>query len=331
MFLLLSLVSLLGCWEKRIDPNYEFEYDTIVTEIPVNLEKINTVYDDYNSALPYPGTGLGLYFSSNRNSAGENFDIVYKSLGITYHERDDVLNINYTNNEYPKYTATLLPIINSDFDELGPLFYFGEDIYEYFLYSNNENGNFDINYVYSKKSDFGTYNAQEIISEPFPLTSINTEYDDLYPCLTSDKSELIFCSNRDNEVFNIYDAAFSEDEMLTKEIDSTQITEAIFNDVLSSQSNDKCPSIVDDILIFTSDREGGYGGFDLYYSKYKNGEWTHPENLGEDVNTMYDEYRPIIVPFVDHIGIMIIFSSNRPEGKGGFDLYAVRTFEMGNN
>jgi hypothetical protein len=75
-------------------------------------------------------------------------------------------------------------------------------------------------------------------------------------------------------------------------------------------------------MVFTSDRSEGYGGFDLYYSKFQGNEWTTPVNLGEKINTSSNEYRPILInEEIDPEKIMMIFSSDRPGGKGGYDLY----------
>jgi len=68
-FLIIILI-LFGCFP--IDPDYKFEYETIITDTPTNLEKLNTTNDDYNSDLPYPATRSEIYFSSNRNSGGDN-------------------------------------------------------------------------------------------------------------------------------------------------------------------------------------------------------------------------------------------------------------------
>lgn len=70
-------------------------------------------------------------------------------------------------------------------------------------------------------------------------------------------------------------------------------------------------------LLFASDREGGYGGMDLYVS-YWNEEascWSDPENLGSTVNTEGDEIFPSMS------GDELYFSSNGLEGYGGYDIY----------
>ena len=45
-------------------------------------------------------------------------------------------------------------------------------------------------------------------------------------------------------------------------------------------------------MVFTSNRQGGFGGFDLWYSIFDGTEWSEPKNFGERINTEYDEYRP---------------------------------------
>lgn len=72
-----------------------------------------------------------------------------------------------------------------------------------------------------------------------------------------------------------------------------------------------------EILLFSSDRPGGFGGYDLYYSELKNGMWSEPINLGEQINTQYDERSP----FLSTDGRTLYFSSNNMSGIGGFDIF----------
>ena len=68
-------------------------------------------------------------------------------------------------------------------------------------------------------------------------------------------------------------------------------------------------------MVFTSNRPGGFGGYDLYYSVFKNGKWSSPVNFGPRINTASDEYRPLIGYHPDFTNIYMIFSSDRPEEK----------------
>ena len=58
-------------------------------------------------------------------------------------------------------------------------------------------------------------------------------------------------------------------------------------------------------LYFASDRDGGYGGFDLYVSNYENGSWTEPRNLGPNINTPQNDIYPYI-----HSSGRLYFSSD---------------------
>jgi outer membrane protein OmpA-like peptidoglycan-associated protein len=72
------------------------------------------------------------------------------------------------------------------------------------------------------------------------------------------------------------------------------------------------------ILFFVSDRDGGYGGRDIWMiKKMSNGSWSSPENLGEPINTEYDEESPYIHPD----GKTLYFSSIGHKTIGGFDIF----------
>ena len=73
-------------------------------------------------------------------------------------------------------------------------------------------------------------------------------------------------------------------------------------------------------LIFSSNRKGGFGKRDLYYSKRVNGEWTKATNLGDKINTFADE----ISPFLTLSNNEMYFSSNGRVGMGGFDIYKIK-------
>ncbi len=71
-------------------------------------------------------------------------------------------------------------------------------------------------------------------------------------------------------------------------------------------------------LYFTSNRPGGFGGFDLYRCvRLPNGEWSLATNLGPTVNTPYNE----ISPFLHVDGHRLFFSSNNEKSIGGFDIF----------
>jgi len=69
-------------------------------------------------------------------------------------------------------------------------------------------------------------------------------------------------------------------------------------------------------LYFASDKPGGYGGSDLYYSLWKNGRWEDPVNLGPVINTKGNES----YPFINSAG-ELFFSSDGLPGHGGKDIF----------
>jgi tetratricopeptide (TPR) repeat protein len=71
-------------------------------------------------------------------------------------------------------------------------------------------------------------------------------------------------------------------------------------------------------LYFTSNREGGYGGLDIYKSqKGRNGEWGPAVNLGPVINSKYNED----TPFVTDDGSTLYFSSMGHYNMGGYDIF----------
>lgn len=72
-----------------------------------------------------------------------------------------------------------------------------------------------------------------------------------------------------------------------------------------------------ELLYFSSDRTGGFGGMDLWFSVFKDGKPQTPINLGSIINTKGDE----ISPFYDSNSGTLYFSSDYHIGMGGFDVF----------
>ena len=71
-------------------------------------------------------------------------------------------------------------------------------------------------------------------------------------------------------------------------------------------------------LYFTSDRPGGFGGRDIYRAKLMaDSTWGNITNLGDSINTKYDEDSPFLHPD----GSSLFFSSNGPKSAGGHDIF----------
>jgi len=92
---------------------------------------------------------------------------------------------------------------------------------------------------------------------------------------------------------------------------------------LNSEKWDSQPSITCDgkVLFFSSTREGGYGGSDIYFSKLEDdGTWSYAENLGPLINSAGDEE----APFISSDGKTLYFTSTGLPGMGDGDLFLSR-------
>lgn len=90
---------------------------------------------------------------------------------------------------------------------------------------------------------------------------------------------------------------------------------------LNSDRNDLAAAISSDqrTLLLASDREGGFGGMDLWAAQLNSsaGEWSQPFNLGEQINTSAIESHATL----GHDGKTLIFCSDRETGMGATDLW----------
>lgn len=71
------------------------------------------------------------------------------------------------------------------------------------------------------------------------------------------------------------------------------------------------------LIIFASDREGGFGGMDLWISRKEGENWGEPVNLGPNINTAGNESFPTI----NRQGILFFGSDGHP-GFGGLDIFS---------
>lgn len=102
------------------------------------------------------------------------------------------------------------------------------------------------------------------------------------------------------------------------------INRDVFNNVKIFEFNNDdfsvgYPSINDDgtVLYFASDMDEGYGGYDIYkvIKDTVAGTWSEPINLGDTINTRYNDAYPYIA------GNVLYFSSFGHPGFGGFDVF----------
>ena len=166
--------------------------------------------------------------------------------------------------------------------------------------------------VYVSYKENGTWTTPENIGSP-----VNTEKHDACVSLSPDAQQmLIFRTSEDLSSGDLYSTFWNgknwgEPVVLGKEINSE------FKELSACNNNDNT------MIIFTSDRPGGFGGKDLYrIVTLPNGKWSAPQNLGPSINTKYDED----APFFSANGQYLYFSSNGINTIGGYDIFKADAF-----
>jgi len=349
-----SSVMLCALFGGCVGCNEWVKTKPVLPETPHNMTDANSIYDDMNSVPPAITGYSYFYFSSNRNSKGKEFDIVSADFGFLFDRKSKNYRSATSVDESPVndsgigrsnirrhffQASKLLPLVNTKgYNELGPYGYIKQSadrkyFKHYLLYSNDESENLNVKFAYAEGEyehpDGSPSVPPSILSLKgnMPANLLNSDSNDAYPSIDDVNGIIYFCSDRGGK-FQIYQVKYDPSKDLADELQSTKNKPEIVPS-LASQANDKCPFVRGDVMAFVSDREGGLGGFDLYYSlREANGVWGAPVNFGSAINTSSDEYRPImdqldVGNFDKFTNDLLIFSSNRPGGLGGYDLYFV--------
>lgn len=92
-------------------------------------------------------------------------------------------------------------------------------------------------------------------------------------------------------------------------------------DFCSDNYNYSHPALSSDgnMIVFASDREGSFGGMDLFVARKTGDTWSAPEDLGKSINTSGNEF----FPFLDRQNNLYFSSDNLP-GLGGYDIFTCR-------
>lgn len=284
----------------------------------VTLTALNTAYDDYNTDV-YQLTGAStVIFSSNRKSTGGQFDLEQATISFIFDQVTGVFGMAEQMSTDP-FIDKLIKKAQTPVNDFGPYrFYSSVDGYEYLLLSSvNGSGNLDLTYCRNRPV-FSNQNLPEV-EGPFPVKVLNSSSEDAYFSINSKQDTAYFCSSVNGD-FDIYLHSIPAETEPSKWFNLDYSASAQVDSVNTS-SDDKCPMVFKKILIFTSNRPGGLGGYDLYFSVFRHGKWSFPENMGPGINSAYDEYRPLLGYHPDFTNNFLMFSSNRPDGKGGYDLY----------
>ncbi len=321
----------------EIDPTYtEANYMAGKTFLESNfkskaakyLERVYDIDPEYRFNILYM-IGQGHQYGGAFERAIEfynryltNLDRNPNYLGSDYTSREEVERriyectngIDYKSNPEDYTIENVGPEINSEWDDFAPVLTENEDFMVFTTRrqdgNTNENVFDDMLYyedIFQAKKSAGGWEKATNIGAP-----INNLYHDSNLAINSDGTELyLFKSQNGGDIFVSYkmdDGTWTEPESLDENINSSYSENSV------SISPDGM------VLFFSSDRPitEDKTDLDLYYSqKDRRGRWGRARNLGEVINTPFDEDGP----FIDYDGKTLYFSSKGHKGMGGYDIY----------
>ena len=176
-------------------------------------------------------------------------------------------------------------------------------------------------YISTFSPETGSWNTPVNMGIPVnqpPHTDINPlrKGDDREPWITADGNTIYFRSDRlatttplnNHDLFVTHkdNGVWTEPKLVPFPISTTE-------------GDEHCPAVLQDgnTLCFASRRGGGFGGSDIYCSMQdESGNWTNPINQGPNINTSAEEFH-----FTQDKDGMVYFTSSRPGGYGGTDIY----------
>jgi len=147
---------------------------------------------------------------------------------------------------------------------------------------------------------------------------INTrEHSEFAPAISADGKTLIFESDRSGKGWRLYVSRLIANAWTEPE-DVKVINNAVGpNDFLGGP----CLSNDGNMLFFTSNMKGSVGGVDIWYSEFKNNQWSTPKNFGPTLNSRgYDGF-PSISPDGDKLYFMRAARDKMPSGQQCCQIY----------
>lgn len=141
--------------------------------------------------------------------------------------------------------------------------------------------------------------------------AINSKESEYFPTIPIESDKIVYTRRLNN---------FNEDFFGSVKRGNTWSPSQPLPGNINTPQNEGAQTISQDAnwLIYTGcNREGGYGGCDLYISYLTNEGWSEAINLGNKINTEHWDSQPSLSPDKRSL----YFASRRPEGYGGSDIY----------
>ena len=242
------------------------------------------------------------FLSGNISESKKYFDSIddtLKFISLSKYRSNINYYINNTNNQLIYYIKN--DSINRWYYQYSP--YFDQNVNKLF-FTVREGGNLfdDENIVTASLSDNNFTDFK-------PYITLNSENNEGTPSFSDDGKFMVFTSCEMDFKNNSCDIYYSQMK------DNLWSKPRKFDDNVNSAFWDSQPFMYDGTLYFVSNRPGGVGGRDIYYSVIKeDGSFSKALNFRE-VNTKHEEVSPVVNDAIFY------FSSNRDNSYGGYDIY----------
>jgi len=151
-------------------------------------------------------------------------------------------------------------------------------------------------------------------------SSINTGDDEYWPSITADGQTLMFTRQAAIEGKPLKNGQSHEDFYISSFVNDEWQKAYNAGAPINTSQNEGAQSISSNgnyMFFAACSRPDGLGSCDIYFSSFNGGAWSEPFNLRAPVNTSSWESQPSITAD----GNILFFSSNRPGGIGGKDIW----------
>lgn len=155
---------------------------------------------------------------------------------------------------------------------------------------------------------------KDIPFDPKPMVQFNTKRDEYFPTISIEGDEFVFTRRV------IFEDKPNEDFFRSRLNDQGEWSAPVSYTAMNTPLSEGARSLSADgktVIVTYCNQRGGIGRCDLYKSELIDGKWTNYKNLNRPINSPYWESQPSI----SANGEFLIFSSDRPGGYGGIDLW----------
>jgi len=300
-----------------------------------------------DSYKTYFQEGLYLLLEGNYEQAQDNFEAAYKmdssTANINY-----LLGVCYINSAQKKASAERhfakainkisksYKADNPEEKSASPLasFYYGKALHVNYKFDQAivQYDEFSAKYADSKewkkmaaKEKATSVLAKEIVANPLIIKienmgdSVNSIYPEYSPVLSADERTIIFTTRRPNSTGGIRtpDGQYFEDIVVSYKDNAGKWSSPVpLSKNVNTEGNEATINLRPDgqtLIVYRDDAGNG----NIYYSTFEGNDWSALQEFGSDVNSKYFESHACLN--VD--GTILFFTSDRPGGFGGKDIY----------